>query len=99
MYICVRKLNHLSFRLWPSRRQAIICTNAGILLIIGTNYSEVLIEIHTFLTKKKYLKMSPGKCRSFCLGLNKTQLASSLVLLLIYYQHCVHSYDMVLDRS
>ena len=34
----------------PGRRQAIIRTDAGILLIghIGTNFSEILIEIHTF---------------------------------------------------
>ena len=33
----------------PGRRQVIICTNAGILLIkpLETNFSEVLIEIHT----------------------------------------------------
>ena len=34
----------------PGRRQAITWTNAGILLIgtLGTNFSEMLIEIHTF---------------------------------------------------
>ena len=34
----------------PSRRQAIIWTNVGILLMrpIGTNFSEILIEIHIF---------------------------------------------------
>ena len=34
----------------PGRRQAIIWTNAGILLIgpIGTNFSEISIEIQTF---------------------------------------------------
>ena len=34
----------------PGRRQAIFWTNAGILLIasLGTNFSEILIEIHTF---------------------------------------------------
>ena len=34
----------------PGRRQAIICTNAGILLIgpCGTGFSEILIGIHTF---------------------------------------------------
>ena len=37
------------------RRQAIIWTNAGILLLgpLGTNFSEILIEIHTFSLKKK----------------------------------------------
>ena len=56
----------------PSRRQAIICTNAGILLIrpLGTNFNEILIEIHIISFKKIHLKMSSGKWRTFCLGLN-----------------------------
>ena len=56
----------------PGRRQAIIWTNAGILLIApwGTNFSEVLIDIHTFSFKKIDLKMSSAKWRPFCLGLN-----------------------------
>ena len=56
----------------PGRRQAIIWTNAGILLIgpLGTNFSEIVIEIHTFSFKKMHLKMSSGKWRPFCLGLN-----------------------------
>ena len=56
----------------PGRRQAIIWTNAGILLIgpLGTNFSEMLIDIHTFSFKKIHLKLSSGKWRPFCLGLN-----------------------------
>ena len=56
----------------PGRRQAIIWTNAGILLIgpLGTNFSEILTEIHTFSFKKMHLKMSSGKWWPFCLGLN-----------------------------
>ena len=56
----------------PGRRQAIIWINAGILLIgpWGTNFSEILIGIHTFSFKKIHLKMSSGKCRPPCLGLN-----------------------------
>ena len=73
-HICVSKLaiigsdNGLS----PDRRQAIIWTNAGILLIgpLGTNFSEILIEIQTFSFKKMHLKMSSVKRRPFCLGLN-----------------------------
>ena len=58
--------------LLPARRQAIIWTNAGILLIrpSGTNFSEILIEIYVFSFKKMHLKMSSAKCRPFCLGLN-----------------------------
>ena len=44
------------------RRWAIIWTNAGILLIwpLGTNISEILIEIDIFSFVKMYLKMSSG---------------------------------------
>ena len=73
-HICVSKLiiigsdNGLS----PSWRQAIIWTNAGILLIgpLGTNFSEILIEIYKFSFKRTHLKMSSGKWRPSCLSLN-----------------------------
>ena len=54
------------------RRQAIIWTNVGILLIgpLGTNFTEILIEIDTFSFKKMQLKMPSEKLRKFCLGLN-----------------------------
>ena len=60
----------------PDRRQAIIWTSAGILLIgpLGTSSSEILIKIHTFSFKKMYLKMASGKWRPFCLGLNVLSL-------------------------
>ena len=47
----------------PGRHQAIIWTNAGILLIwtLGTNFSEILSEIHIFSFKKIYLKMPSAK--------------------------------------
>ena len=56
----------------PGRRQAIIWTNAGILLIgpLGTNFSEILIEIHIFSFKKMRLKVSSAKWRPFCFSLN-----------------------------
>ena len=56
----------------PGRCQAIIWTNAGILLIgpLGTNFSEILIEIHIFSFKKMYLKWSSAKWR---LGLDVLQ--------------------------
>ena len=74
-HICVGKLiiigsdNGLS----PGRRQAIIWTNAAWIWSIGPlgiNFSEILIEIHTFSFLKIHLKMSSGKWRPFCLGLN-----------------------------
>ena len=50
-HICVGKLTIIGLDngLSPGRRQAIIQTNAGILLIgpLGTNLSEILSEIHT----------------------------------------------------
>ena len=56
----------------PCQRQAIIWTNAGILLIgqLGTNFSDILIEIQTFSFKNKRLEMSSAKWWPFCLGLN-----------------------------
>ena len=64
-HICVSKLTIIASDngLSPGRRQAIIWTNDGILLIgtLGTNFNEILIEIHTFSFKKMYLKMSSGK--------------------------------------
>ena len=56
----------------PGRRQAIIWTNAGILLIglLGTNFSEISIKILTFSFTKMRLNVSSAKWRPFCLGLN-----------------------------
>ena len=56
----------------PDRRQAIIWTNAGLLLIgpLGINFSEILIEILTFSFKKMRLKVSSAKRRPFCFRLN-----------------------------
>ena len=55
-HICVNKLTIIGSDngLSPDRRQAIILTNAGILLIgpLGTNTNEILIEILTFLFMK-----------------------------------------------
>ena len=57
----------------PGRRQVIIWTNAGILLIwtLGTNFSEILGEIHSFSFPEMHLKMSSAKLRQFGLGLNE----------------------------
>ena len=47
----------------PVRRQALIWTNARTLLIgpLGTDFTEILIEIYTFSFKKMSLKMSSVK--------------------------------------
>ena len=73
-HICVNKLTIIGLDngLSPGWRQAIIWTNDGILLIgpLGTNFSEILIEILTFSLKKIRLKMSSVKYCPFRLGLN-----------------------------
>ena len=73
MHICISKLtiscsdNGMS----PDQCQAITWTNAEILLIgpLGTNFSEILIEIYTFWYKKMHLKMLSRKWQPFCFGL------------------------------
>ena len=73
-HICVSKLTIIGSEnaLSPCRCQGIIWTNAAILLIrpFRTNFSEILIETHTFSFNKMYLKTSSGKWRPFYLGLN-----------------------------
>ena len=73
IHVCVSKLTifGLDNGLSPDRRQAIIWTNAGILLIgsLRTNFSEILIGILTFSFKKMHLKISSAKWRPFCFGL------------------------------
>ena len=68
-HICVGKLTTIGSDngLSPGRRQAIIWTNTGILLIgpLGTHFSEILIGIQTFSIKKMHLKMSSAKWRPF----------------------------------
>ena len=81
-HICVGKLTIIGSDngLSPARRQAIIWTSAGILLIgpLRTNFSEILIGIQTFLFTKMHLKMSSAKWRPFCLGHNVLTTVSPL---------------------
>ena len=74
VHICISKPTIIGSDngLSPDRRQAVIWTNAGILLIgpLGTNSSEILIKILAFSFKKMHLKMSSAKWRPFRLGLN-----------------------------
>ena len=73
-HICISKLTIIGSDngLSPGRHQAIIWTNAGILLIrtLGTNFSEIFSEICALSFKKMRLKVSSAKWRPFCLGLN-----------------------------
>ena len=83
-HICVGKLTIIGSDngLSPQRRRAIIWTNAGILLIgpLGTNFSEILIEIQTCSFKKMHLKMSSAKWRLSGLGFNvlRSQITMSI---------------------
>ena len=73
-HICVGNLTIIGSDngLSSGRRQAIIWTNDGILLIrpLGKSFSEISIEILTFSFKKVRLKLSSAKWWPFCLGLN-----------------------------
>ena len=88
-HICVSKLTIIGSDngLSPGRRQAIIWTNAGILLIgtLGTDVSEILVKTCTFSLKKMLFKMLSGKRRPSCLSLNvlekiSTQCYNSTIL-------------------
>ena len=81
-HICISKLTTIGWDtgLSPGWHQAIISTNAGILLIqtLGTNVSVIISEIHTFSMKKMHLKTSVKWC-PFCLSLNLSMHAFWLV--------------------
>ena len=87
-HICVSNLTTIGSDngLLPGRRQAIIQTNAGILLIEppGTNFNAISIEIHIFSFKKIHFKMSSGKWRPFCLGLNVLMNPMNLPRKIVY---------------
>ena len=92
-HICVSKLTVIGSDngLSPGRRQAIIWTNAGILLIgpLETNFSQILIEIYKFSFKKMHLKMSSGKWRPFCLGPNVLNGAHNDAKFASHLQWCI----------
>ena len=94
-YICVSKLATIGSDngLSPGRRQAIIWSNAGILLIEpqGTNFSEIVIVIQIFSFKKMHLKLSSAKWRPFCHGPNVLKNLSALMLL-SNLSGCIHGW-------
>ena len=103
---CVSKLTTTSSDngLSPGRRQAIIWTNAGIMFIrpLGTNFSEILIEIHRSSFKKMHLKMDSAKWRPFCLGLNVLTLRYGYVAISIIMcgvELLLHSQTSMLQPS
>ena len=83
-HICVGNLTIIGSDngLSPDRRQAITWTNVVIFLIgsLGTNFSEMSIEIHAFSFTKIHLKMSSGKWRQFCVGLNVLRIFSAMII-------------------
>ena len=64
------------------RRQAIILTNAGILLIwpLGTNLSEISVKIKNFSFTKMHLKMSSAKMAAILLCNSKSLLFVSPIM-------------------
>ena len=90
-HICVGKLTIIGSDngLSRGRHQAIILTNAGILLIrpLGTNFSEFFFEIQTFSLTKIRLKMSSAKCCSFRLGLDVLSHMAVLNMGVLFNQH------------
>ena len=75
-HICVSKVTIIGSDngLSPGLYQDIIRTYAGILLIGKKNFS----EIYTFSFEKIHLKMSSGKWRPFCRGLNTLNESTQL---------------------
>ena len=74
MHKCIGNLTiiYSDIGLSPCWHQAIIWTNAGILLIGNsrTNFSEIFVKIYRFSFKKMHLKMLSAKWWPSCLGLN-----------------------------
>ena len=92
MHICISKLTIIGSDngLSPGRHQAIIWTNAGLLLTgpLGTKYSEILIEIHTFSYQKLHLKMLSAKWQQFCHHLNVLRLKLPCYIYPCSTKHC-----------
>ena len=100
-HICVGKLTIIgSFNgLSPERRQAIIWTNAELLLIepLGTNFSEILIEIQTFsLTKiREICEMASILSRPQCVKI--VRVTGSLSWSVVYVDYTLS--NMLLNIS
>ena len=82
-HICISKLTIIGSDngLAPERRQAIIWTNTGILLIgpLGTDFSEILSKIHIFSFQNMHLKMLSVKWRPFSLSLNVLRSCTDVI--------------------
>ena len=62
----------------PARHQAISESMLDYCYPLGTNFSEILIEILTFSFKEMRLKVSFAKWWPFCLGLNVLKIRQGL---------------------
>ena len=89
-HICVSELPIIASDngLLPGGCHAIIWTNAWIL---GTNFSEIISEIHTLSFKKMHLKMSSGNQWPFCLSFNVFTAVSHTRCQVIYILLCTGS--------
>ena len=91
-YICVSNLTIIGSDngLSSGRRQDIIWTNARILLTgpLGTNFSEVLVEIGSFSFKEMHFKNVVRKLAAICRGLNEliTTVTPSYSVMKVYKQ-------------
>ena len=90
-HICVGRLTIIDSDngLSPSWRQAIIWTNAGIVLIgpLGTNSIQIVIGIQTKSFKKMPLKVSSAKWRPSCLSFNVLSLLQNQYQLSLEVDH------------
>ena len=97
-HICVSKLTIIvsDNGLSPGRREAIIWTNDGILLIrtFRTHFSEIVSEIHTFTFKNMHFKMSSGKWWPSCLSLN-VLISSRCFTYALLYHWCYASFSTI----
>ena len=84
----------------PVQRQAIIWTNAGILLIglLGTKFSEILIKIHTFSFKKLHLEMSSAKMAVIfsqpqCVNTISLRMSHPAITMISYKHHSIWNHS------
>ena len=74
MHICFSRLTIIgsNIGLLSGQCQAIIWNNNGLLLIVtlGSNFNEILIEMYIFSLWKMHLNISSVKWWPFCLSLN-----------------------------
>ena len=101
--ICISELTTFGSDngLLPGRHQAIIWTNAGILLIgpSRTNISDNFFEMHTFSWKNMHLKMLSGKWWPFCLSLNMLIVQKWNSLPYCYLLFCLLSVGIEISSS